>query len=173
MLTYSPRSKIERRFEDSTLPSEIEAFFDHCLTCTKISDNKDRNMSDCMDAAHRLIPILCALMLGRHCLEASGLILDVARYLFAWPNLLSDDFINLVKINDERCQVILLYYFAAVSRLHSERFWWMRERSVYTCEAILLRLGDRCEECTSWARELVSKEEDLEWHQPSTYIGGK
>lgn len=58
-----------------------------------------------------------------------------------------------------------MYYFAAATRLRSERFWWMRERSVYTCEAILLRLGDRCEECTSWARALVSKEEDLEWHQ--------
>src|SRR5271163_208158 len=38
MLTYSPRLKIERHFEDSNLPSEIEAFFGHCLTCTKISD---------------------------------------------------------------------------------------------------------------------------------------
>jgi hypothetical protein len=165
MLTYSPRLKIERHFEDTTLPSEIQACFDHCLTCTKISDKQDRNMSDCMDAANHLIPILCALMLGRPCLEASGLMLDVARYLFAWPNLLSDGFINLVKINDEGCQVILLYYFAAVSRLRSERFWWMQERSVYMCEAILLRLGNRCEECIRWARELVSKEEDLEWHQ--------
>jgi hypothetical protein len=103
MLTYSPRLKTERHFEDTTFTSEIEAFFDHCLTCTKISGTKPRNLSDCIDAAHHLIPILCALMLGRHCLEASGLMLDVARYLFAWPNLLSDDFINLVKVNDERC----------------------------------------------------------------------
>lgn len=164
MITYSPRSNIERYFNDTTLPSNIEAFFNHCLTCTKISD-KDRNLSDSVDAARRLIPILCALMLGHHCLEASGLMLDVARYLFAWPNLLSDNFINLVKINDERCQVILLYHFAAISRLRSERFWWMRERSVYMCEAILLWLGDRCEECTGWARELVSKDGDIERHQ--------
>lgn len=165
MLTYSPRLKIERYFEDSNLPSEMKVFFGHCLTCTKISDNKDRNLSDCVDAAHRLIPILCALKLGHRFLEASGLILDVARYLFAWPNLLSDDFIHLAKINDERPQVVLLYYFAAVLNIRSERFWWMRERLVYMCKAILLRLGDRCEECTGWARELISRKEDIEWHQ--------
>jgi hypothetical protein len=165
MLTYSPRLKIESYFKDSNLPSEIEVFFGHCLTCTKISDNKSGSVNGCVDAAHRLIPILCALKLGRRCLEASGLILDVARYLFAWPNLLSDDFIHLVKISDERSQVVLLYYFAAVLNIRSERFWWMRDRSVYMCDTILLRLGDRCEECTGWARELISRKGDLEWHQ--------
>ena len=165
MLIYSPRLKIESYIEDSNLPTEVEVFFGYCLTCTKISDNKNKNMSGCVDAARRLIPILCALKLGRRCLEASGLILDVARYLFAWPNLLSDDFIHLVKMNDESSQVVLLYYFAAVLSIPSERFWWMRDRSVYMCDTILLRLGDRCEECTGWARELISRKDDLEWHQ--------
>jgi len=165
MITYSPRLKIEQYFEGSNLPSEIKVFFGHCLTCLKISDNKDGNLSDYVDAARHLIPILCALKLGHRCLEASGLILDVARYLFAWPNLLSDNFIHLVKINDERSQVVLLYYFAAAFNIRSERFWWMRQRSVYMCEAILLRLGDRCEECTGWARELISRKEDIALRQ--------
>ena len=132
MITYSPRLRIERYFEDTNFPSEIEAFFDHCITCTKISGNENRNLNDRIDAAHRLIPILCALMLGRHFLEASGLMLDVARYLFAWPNFLSDDFIHLVKMNDEICQVILLYYFAAVSGFVLKGSGGC-ERGQYTC----------------------------------------
>jgi hypothetical protein len=158
MLSYSPRMRIERHFQNTKIPSDIEDIFIHVLSCPKISDSQPDELTDFTEPSNRLMTILFALKLGMRDLEASGLILDVARYLFSWPNLLPNCFINLLRRDDERAQVILLYYFAAVSRLRADRFWWMRERGVYMFEAILNSIADRCTECTDRAREIYNNE---------------
>lgn len=156
MLKYSPRMRIECHLGSCTVPSD-EAIFAHCLTCTKISNTQNVHLDDFIDLSRRLMTILHALKLRRRDLETSDLILDIARYLFSLPNLLPDGFIGLLMIEDGRAQVMLLYYFAAVSRLPTERFWWMRERAVYMFEAISTNLGDTCMECTGRAREILDE----------------
>ena len=157
-LIYSPRLSIERYLENQAVPQDIEACFSHCLACTKICDDVELDVEECMDAAQRLTVIWCALKLGMSALESSGIYLDVARYLFTWPNLHSAGFVNLINTRNGRCQAILLYYFAGIIRFRSERLWWMRRRAVYMFDSIFQRLKDRCEECTGMAK--ILRDED-------------
>ena len=159
MLIYSPRRRLERHFQNMHIPSDIEDVFAHVLCCRKISDKQPDELTDFTEPSRRLKSILFALKLGTRNLEALGLMIDVARYLFSWPNLLPNFFIRLLQQEDERAQVILLYYFAAVSRLRADRFWWMRERGVSKFESILESIGDRCRECTDLAREIYNSED--------------
>jgi hypothetical protein len=130
----------------------------HCLTCTKISDIQPENPSDFSDPIQRLMEILWALDLDCSRPERHDLKLDAARYLFSVPGWLSDGFIRLIRLEDGRAQVFMLYYFAAISRLKSETFWWMRKRANYMFEAISLSLGNRCEECTRPGKEIFRYE---------------
>lgn len=107
-----------------------------------------------MSAARGLIPLLSALRLDPLSLETSGLIPDIVRCLFTMPMLTPDGFKHLLEENDEASLVIILYYWAAVRRLASGKFWWMRERAVYMSGKLLARLGGRCEECTGWAAKI-------------------
>jgi len=169
-LIYSPRITIESYFEGKEIPPDIETCFTHLITCTEISDDHGDSLKgwtgdalrDCTahDAARRLISIWCALKLGPQGLEESGLLLDVARLLFTWPNVHSAGFFDLTS-KGGRHQAVLLYYFAAIYRLRSERFWWMRARAAYMFEKISTRLKDKCELCVHNARMLFEEEELL------------
>jgi len=153
---YRPIHEIMRYSENTNVPLELEGFFTHCCQCPKWSGAEGGNFRTRMDAARRLIPILSALKLGHAELEASGLMLDVSRYLFALPFLSSDEFVQLLRNDDEPSLVILLYYYALVLRLLSGKFWWMRERSAHLCQWLLARLGNRCDKCIGWAREICT-----------------
>lgn len=159
MLSYSPRMRIERHFQNMRIPSDIEDIFTHILSCTKISHAQPDDLKDFIEPSNRLKTILFALRLGQRDLEASGLELDVARYLFSWLNLLPSSYVSLIARRDERAQVLMLYYFAAVSRLRAERFWWMKERGSFMFEAILNNLGDKCTECTDRAQKIFNAED--------------
>jgi hypothetical protein len=150
MLAYSPRLHIEGYFENTPISPSIGGIFAHILTCTKISQSQPDNMNDLIEPSRRLMTILLGISLGWQKIEAEGLTLAVARYLFSFPNLLRAGFFELLKKEDERVLVVMLYYFAAVSRLPAERFWWMKERGVYMYKRILEHLGDKCSECTSY-----------------------
>jgi hypothetical protein len=161
MMKYSPVRRIEAYLNSISVPIHIDGLFHHSLTCSKISDGGEMSSSDCSDASRRLILILCAMRLGQNRLETSGILLDVARCLFTWPSLLSPGFKRLVKLEDGRSQIILLYYFAAVSRLRGERFWWMRERAVCMFKTIWAKLEGKCTHCTSGAIAFFSTSELL------------
>jgi hypothetical protein len=153
---YRPVEAIRRYSENTNIPLELEIFFTHCCQCPKWSGTKDGNFNIRMDAARRLIPLLSALRLGQEALEASGLMPDIARYVFMLPVVSSEEYGQLLRNNDEASLVILLYYFALVRRLTSGKFWWMRERSARLCEWLLTRLGNKCERCTGWAAEICT-----------------
>lgn len=103
--------------------------------------------------------------MGMQALEASPIFLDVGRYLFTFPNMNTAGFSGLRDMSFQghivlrQCQVVLLYYFAAVVRFRSERFWWMRQRAIYMFDLIFESLKDKCEVCTGMARQW-SEEED-------------
>lgn len=150
MLVYSPRLHIESYFENTPISSDIEDIFVHVLTCEKISETQSEDINYLVVPSKRLMTILSGLSLGWERIEAEGLTLAVARYLFSWPNLLPTFFVEMLKKKDQRVVVIMLYYFAAVSRLPTERFWWMKERGTCMYGRILETLGDKCVECTSY-----------------------
>jgi hypothetical protein len=159
MLGYSPRRHIEQRMRMAGVAQKIDGALLHILTCTKISDVQPQNPIDFYDPIERLNAILWALDPDRNGVGNLDLELPAARYLFSLPNWLPDGFIQLAKMNDGRAQAILLYMFAAISRLRSERFWWMRKRALYVFKEISLRLGNRCVECTGRAHEIFRLED--------------
>lgn len=159
MLTYSPRLHIEQRMRIAGTAYKVDGVLLHILSCTKISNIQPENPSDFLDPIERLNSILWALDPDGNGSANLDLELPAARYLFNLPNWLPDGFIRLVKMNDGRAQTLLLYMFAAITRLRSERFWWMRKRALYLFEEISLSLGNRCVECTSRAHEIFRREE--------------
>lgn len=160
-LIYSPKTSIEQYFIDQPIPPDLEACFHHVLTCNKISNDLETDFAACQYAADGLIVIWRALKLGLPALETSDIYLDTARFLFTWPNLHPAGLLNLTASKRVRAQVILLYYFAAVIRLRSERFWWMRRRAVYMFDSIFDRLKDKCDVCTGMAK-ILRDEEDIQ-----------
>lgn len=158
-LAYSPRLHIEQCMRLAGVAHKIDAVFLHILTCTKISDIQPENPSDFYDPIERINSILWALDAERNGFGGVDLELPAARYLFSLPNWLPDGFIALAKAKDGRAQAVLLYMFAAISRLGSERFWWMRKRALNVFEEISLILGNRCEMCTGRAKEIFLGEE--------------
>jgi hypothetical protein len=160
---YNPKKTIELYFENTIVPPNIEACFNHCLTCTKISNNKGDDLNICIDASQRLIGILCALKMGPRELEDTNLLIDVARCLFTWPTALAAKLFELSETSDKRCHVIMLLYFAAIARIRSEQFWWMRDRAIYMFETLFLTLQGECEECTGMIRQLFDEDDDVLW----------
>lgn len=162
IMFHRPIQEIERYSKNTNIPSELEDFFTHCCQCPKWSGAENGNFSTRMDTARGLIPILSALKQGERELAASGLLPDISRYLFVLPlfSLVefgqSGQFVKLLRNNDEAALVILLYYYALVLRLISGKFWWMRARSAHMCESLLARLGNKCDKCIGWAREICS-----------------
>lgn len=154
VMFYRPIDTIKRYSENSNIPAELEAFFMHCCQCPEWCRTGDEDLSIRMEAAHRLIPIMSALKLGEKQLHESGIMPDILRYLFVLPLLSSEAYSQLLRNNDEPSLVILLYYFALVRRLLGEKFWWMRERSDHLCAWLLAKLGNKCERCVGWAREI-------------------
>jgi hypothetical protein len=159
MLGYSPRLHIERCMKNMAVPSQIDEDFLHCLTCTKISDTQPEDPNIFFDPIRRLSSIIWALDLDHKRLGRSDLTFAASRYLFTLPHFFGSSFLHLLKLQDGRAQVILLYYFAAVSRLKSNQFWWMRMRAIHMFEHISRSLGNKCVECTSRAYEIFSRED--------------
>jgi hypothetical protein len=159
MLGYSPRLHIERCMKDMAVPCPLDAAFLHCLTCTKISDTKPEDTNVFYDPIRRLSSILWALDLDHKRFEQSGLTFAASRYLFTLPHFFGDSFLHLLRLQDGRAQVILLYYFAAVSRLKSDQFWWMRVRAIHMFEHISHSLGNKCVDCTARAYEIFCGED--------------
>jgi hypothetical protein len=156
IMLHRPIEIISRYSENTSIPAELEDLFSHCCLCPEWCGSGDKNFSIRMEAAQRLIPVLSALKLGERELEASGLMLDISRYLFVLPLFWSEEYGQFLRNNDEASLVILLYYFSLVHRLLSGKYWWMRERSAHLCEWLLARLGNRCERCAGWARQISS-----------------
>lgn len=154
MLRYSPRLHIERCMIFSGTKSSINGVFTHILACDKISDIPPEDPEFFSEPLQRLSTIFWALDSAGNGPGEADLELAAARYLFSLPNWLPEGFINKFRLRDGRAQVILLYFFAAIIRLRSERFWWMRKRALSIFEEIARILGDRCVECTGRAQEI-------------------
>ncbi|KAN0091720.1 hypothetical protein V8E51_017567 [Hyaloscypha variabilis] len=154
IMFHRPIFAIKRYSEGTSVVAELEEFFTHCCKCPEWCGTGDQNFDTRMEAARRLLPILAALKLGERELEKSDVMQDIPRYLFVLPLVSSEQYGHLLRNNDEASLVILLYYFALVRRLLSGKYWWMRERSAHLCEWLLTRLGDKCERCVGWAREI-------------------
>jgi len=157
MLTWSPRLRIDKCMLYAGVQcTTLDGVFAHILTCTKISDIRPEDPSDLSDVLQRLSTILWALEQDPGKFREFDLELAAARYLFTLPCWFSDGFLLLIKIPDVRSQVVLLYYLAAISRLKSEKFWWMTKRGSHMFNEMSRIIGDKCVECTGHAQEIFS-----------------
>ncbi|OCL03521.1 hypothetical protein AOQ84DRAFT_145482 [Glonium stellatum] len=125
-----------------------------------------------MDAASRLAPLLSlcrppkqpsrsaepveetATVLGKSYLFTQGasihtgthesLLPDIARYFFSFPVRAQPIFTSLVRKNDSRAYIVLLYFYRAVrSLLPKQTCWWSQSRAYYMEKAIHNALEDR------------------------------
>jgi hypothetical protein len=156
MLAWSPRLRIEKCMIYAGAKCTFDGVFAHILTCTKISDIQPEDPSDLSDILQRLSTIFWALDSDPDEFREVGLELAAARYLFTLPTWLSDGFIHLSRLPDGRAQVVLLYYFTAITQLRSEKFWWMTKRAIYMFNEMSCIIGDKCVECTGRAQEIFS-----------------
>ncbi|KAE9366321.1 hypothetical protein N431DRAFT_352327 [Stipitochalara longipes BDJ] len=157
MLSWSPRLRIENCMTYAGAKfTPFDGVFAHILTCTKISDLQPENLGDLSDVLQRLSTIFWALDQDPSEFKEFDLELAVGRYLFTLPTVFSDGFIGLLKLQDIRAQIVMIYYLTAISKLKSERFWWMTKRAIYGCNQISRIIGDKCAECTGRAQEILS-----------------
>jgi sRNA-binding regulator protein Hfq len=156
MLTWSPRLLIEKCMIYAGAKCTLDGVFAHILTCAKISNIQPEDPSDLSDVLLRLSTIFWALDPDPDEFGEVSLELAAARYLFTLPTWFSDGFIHLIRVSDGRAQVVLLYYFTAITKLRSGKFWWMTKRAIYMFNEMSRIIGDKCIECTSRALEIFS-----------------
>jgi len=161
MLTWSPKLQIgECMFFADAKCTPVDGVFAHILNCTKISHTpleNPRNLSSLLD---RLSTIFWALDQDPDGFKKYDLGLAAARYLFTLPMWFSDGFIDLVKLPDPdaRAHVVMLYYLAAISKLKSDKFWWMTQRAIIMFHKLFSSIGAKCVECTGLAQEIFCQD---------------
>jgi hypothetical protein len=89
-------------------------------------------------------------------IEGSGYSSDILRYLFTWPALCTNGFVQQVKEENMASLTMLFYYYSAILGVYSERIWWMRDRAIFMWRALNEKLKGSCERCTAPARHLYN-----------------
>ncbi len=160
VLLYSPRINLERYLMQSqSMADKLENVFLHCLSCglgIKVSVNAcDDNIS----AIKRLIIPLSVICMSSPDIESTGLMSDLYRYLFTWPpsgRTSTKGFILKVGEGNLVSLTILLYYYAAILRVYSEKIWWMRDGATMMFNKLRAKLGGRCSRCTDIPLSLLA-----------------
>ncbi|KUJ21302.1 uncharacterized protein LY89DRAFT_778872 [Mollisia scopiformis] len=129
----------------------------HVALCGLRSRDPSCSSADNMNAIQRLGNALWAVKLSQGDLEGSGVADDINRYLFTWPPFCTKGFIQQVRDNNPTSLCILLYYYAAIVGILSEKTWWMKDRAWFMYPMLLQKLEGRCEECIAPARELAGE----------------
>ena len=128
MAMHSPRRSINEYVGKTYFPAELEQTFKkHFYEC-KSRDTGIHRFKLYMAECKRLIPVISVLKLSQNGVDMSPLLADVTRYLFTFPMLFGQGFLQLMKKRDESVQIVLTYYYAAVSGLMPDTCWWIRRR---------------------------------------------
>jgi hypothetical protein len=152
VLLYSPKVNMERYLRESQPTADkLEQVFLHCLDCglgTTVAGNKSYNN---ISAMRRLSLVLSVICTSSPDIELSGLLPDIYRYLFTWPTsgkATTKGFILQVAEGNPVSLTILLYYYAAILRVYTERIWWMRDGATAMFNTLREKLSGRCSRCT-------------------------
>lgn len=156
VLKYSPRATMEifiRETEHDT-PS-TSALLYHCFLCGLGTKAAAGASADNKFAIDKLIIVLEAIEISQSDLEGSGILPDIVRYLFTWPAQCTKGFVEQLSENNTVSLTILLYYYAAIVRISSEKLWWMQDRAHFLYSSLKTRLEGTCDHCTGPAITLA------------------
>lgn len=160
VLLYSPRVNLERYLMKSqSTANKLEDVFLHCTDCglgTRASDNASNNN---LSAIKRLIIVLNVICISSPDIESTGLLPDIYRYLFTWPSsgrISTKGFILQIGEGNPVSLTILLYYYAAILRVYTEKIWWMRDGATVMFNKLRSKLGGHCSRCTDLPLSLLA-----------------
>jgi hypothetical protein len=155
MVAHGPVTSVTQYAEHTELPPQLERFLAcsyHSLRSSETSAPEDD--AAFMSAAKKLVPVLVVLKLNLDGYDLIGIKSDVARYLFAWPAKSENALRKLIRSNYDAAQILLLYYYRAVSKLLPETCWWAQRRSTFFCGIILQQLRGKSKGYSHWATDL-------------------
>lgn len=147
-LHHSPKIRLES-FSSKT-PStvtKISDVFIHSIFCgvgTKIPANASNDNSD---ALTRLLIPVNVILISAPDIESSGLMEDIYRYFFTWPTKCTKGFLQQVDEGNPVSLLILMYYYAAIVRVDSERIWWMRDGALRMFNQLRAKFNGQCLRC--------------------------
>jgi hypothetical protein len=150
IMMYSPKAGLARfLLESGRKADELEAIFGHTVFCglgTKIPANAS---ADNAMALTRLVIPMSVICLNLPDFKESRIKSDVYRYLFTWPTMCTKGFVQQVNEGNLTSLTILLYYYAAIVSVYSEKIWWMRDGATYMYRTLRSKLDGCCDRCTS------------------------
>lgn len=156
MVGYGPVTSVTQYAAQTGMVSQLELFLAGAYRGLRSSAVVVAPEDDAafMSAAKKLAPALVILKLNLAGHDTVGIRSDAARYLFSWPAKSEDALRKLIYSNYDAAQILLLYYYTAVSRILPEKLWWARERSRFFCDLILRQLRGKSEDGLQWAANL-------------------
>jgi hypothetical protein len=150
IMMYSPKASLARcLLESGRKADELEAIFAHTVFCglgTKIPANAS---ADNAMALTRLVIPMSVICLNLPDFKESRIKSDVYRYLFTWPTMCTKGFVQQVNEGNLTSLTILLYYYAAIVSVYSEKIWWMRDGATYMYRTLRSKLDGCCDRCTT------------------------
>jgi hypothetical protein len=134
---YKPKISIIECAKHTVFPAQLEKQFEAQYQRLRRCQDKDaHHFETYMQECRRLVSVLSVLKLSRCGVDISPLRSDIVRYLFTFPMLFSSDFLLLMEQRDDTVQIVLAHFYAAVSGLILEPYWWTRQRAKYMLENI-------------------------------------
>jgi hypothetical protein len=159
VISYSPKVNLERYVRELAGEESENVhnnMFHHFIFCGQGTRDPKGTSADNLSAASRLAIALRVIYLTMPDIEGSGYLSDIFRYLFTWPALCTNGFVQQVKEENMASLTMLFYYYSAILAVYSERIWWMRDRAIFMWRALNEKLKGRCERCTAPARHLYN-----------------
>lgn len=151
VLLYSPKVNLERylmAFQPTS--QQLERIFLHCIDCGLGTGMAASASENNWSAITRLILVLNVICISSPDIESSGLLPDIYRYLLTWPTIgrwTTKGFILRLGEGNPTSLTILLYYYAAILRVYSDKLWWMKDGATKMFDNLRSKLDGRCSKC--------------------------
>ncbi|KAL2074837.1 hypothetical protein VTL71DRAFT_8616 [Oculimacula yallundae] len=153
---YRPGLKLEKFNENSPKDStKTSALLEHSLLCGLGTKRATGASADNILAIQKLSIVVESIELSQADIGGSDVFHDIVRYLFTWPLQCTNGFMSQIEDQEPVSMLVLLYYYAAASKVASGRVWWMQDRARIIYSSLRARLEGRCAECTDPAIALA------------------
>jgi hypothetical protein len=126
---HSPKVSINKCAKQTKFPAELEQTFKDHFSNLKPRDGNVHRFDAYMQECRRLIPVISVLKLSKCGGDVLPYLSDSIRYLFTFPGFFGEQFLQLVEQEDECVQIVLTYYYATISLLASDTYWWSQKRT--------------------------------------------
>ena len=92
--------------------------------------------------------------------------------LLAWPAMIPNKFVRLIKRMDKKSLLIMAYYYATMHYMDLSDIWWMAGRPLVMCKALCKLLGDEYGPYLQWPISVIELDRpDVALWQPDLVQG--